>query len=857
MHHHSLSLSPFCRCAYVFLSLAYFLRLWALPESESQLLSRRRQEQELQIISEDCTTKKKIMRKLTKVNQVLAAYLCTFAIERCCGGKNLATGSFHVEIGFKGRLIKPSVIPRPKVMKRQHFTLDQPESTLITRLWANSVEIIQRGSMQNVRFYLGQEGPEIAVYHSKRQDLIEFVFGDMHSMGNQGYIKELEARPFKRRARLRNINRQILYPSVAPLLEMPRPNTAGRFSQGQPPTRSVKTDHLVSADTSAQCWFPPMHLEKDALCLLKENNIKTLDDLDKLREKYSFPSRVQLRIPEEGETILLARPGKARPDKNLLRRSPSNVKGWKKRFFFASGDEWEFFPSMPPDRAQGYFKVSKVLNSKTFQKYFARGRMETSSSNGDNTTSGDEGVIREDIGRIARRAFPDTPDLTLLRWLEGKVQNPFSNLFPSGLSFSSDLRSESLSNSRLSPELRSDVSLSTLTKKAGEKKVATKDASSAATSQPPLKWVVIQEKHPQEDAHDPATKEGEVEASKGKEAMPPPPPKRTKSNKGASNAAMRLTSRTSSTLPGDNLGPMASMMSSAPMARKILNGVILPADKEKVDQFTTDELVTKSFHALGQVVVLVSALTLRSQDHQNDYHFQLDRADSAEVEMVKAQNRASAARLEAEVAELNIKLAKAKKLAIEEFKSFDDFKEAVTDSVASYFGEGFEFCKRQLLHQHPNLGVDVASMEMDVDLAEEEEAAKAGEKEEYNNGGPTPLLDLNNIFFLARCHPIAYLKYGYIFNGDHGALSRERSCIDIGDILMAIKAPCHVIMNGRILILATSTMATKAPYHAIMNGHILVLATSTMATKAPYHVIMNGCILVLATSTMATKTIGN
>ncbi|GFY80321.1 hypothetical protein Acr_01g0001300 [Actinidia rufa] len=33
---------------------------------------------------------------------------------------------------------------------------------------------------------------------------------------------------------------------------------------------------------------------------------------------------------------------KARPEKNLLRGSPSNVKGWKTRFFFASGDEWEF-----------------------------------------------------------------------------------------------------------------------------------------------------------------------------------------------------------------------------------------------------------------------------------------------------------------------------------------------------------------------------------------------------------------------------------------------------------------------------------------------------------------------------------
>ncbi|GFY95430.1 hypothetical protein Acr_10g0008150 [Actinidia rufa] len=201
----------------------------------------------------------------------------------------------------------------------------------------------------------------------------------------------------------------------------------------------------------------------------------------------------------------------------------------------------------------GYFKVLKILNSKTFKKYFARGRMEISSSGGDNITSGDEsesrpsrgdlqhdspsrngsveylGVIREDTGRVARRAFPDILDLTLLSWLREKVQNPFSNLFPSDPSISSDSRSESLYDSGLSLELRSHAmssrgNLSTLTKKAGEKKATTKDAGSAATSQPPLKGVVIQEKHPREDTHDPATKEGEVKASKGKEAMPPPPP---------------------------------------------------------------------------------------------------------------------------------------------------------------------------------------------------------------------------------------------------------------------------------------------------------------------------------------------
>ncbi|GFY95557.1 hypothetical protein Acr_10g0009420 [Actinidia rufa] len=97
-------------------------------------------------------------------------------------------------------------------------------------------------------------------------------------------------------------------------------------------------------------------------------------------------------------------------------------------------------------------------------------------------------------------------------------------------------------------------------------------------------------------------------------------------------------------------------------------------------------------------------------------------------------------RLETEVAELTSKLALAKKLIIEEFKSSDDFKEVVTDSTATYFSDGFEFYKRQLLYQHPNLGVDVASMEMDADLVEEDKVAKTGEKEEDNEGeaNPTP-----------------------------------------------------------------------------------------------------------------------
>lgn len=159
-------------------------------------------------------------------------------------------------------------------------------------------------------------------------------------------------------------------------------------------------------------------------------------------------------------------------------------------------------------------------------------------------------------------------------------------------------------------------------------------------------------------------------------------------------------------------------------------------------------LLTNTEMLFWKVVVFASSLALRSQEHLHDIDFHMARADSAELELVKAQKRAVKAEnrlvelseeglgskpgtevddLKATVAELTNKLAKAKELAIEDFKASGEFKAAVTDSAATYFSEGFEFCKRQLLHQFPNLGVDVANMAMDPSFAVEEEAMKEGE----------------------------------------------------------------------------------------------------------------------------------
>ncbi|GFY87598.1 hypothetical protein Acr_05g0012370 [Actinidia rufa] len=468
----------------------------------------------------------------------------------------------------------------------------------------------------------------------------------------------------------------------------------------------------------------------------------------------------------------------------LVPRIPEQREGVEDEVLFCLGDEWEFpsgvvasdtttrvprswgtpgkscnkLPTLSEVDAKrteailgkiepgGYFEVSKVLGSRTFNKHFAVGCTALSISGGDNTTSGDEGefvthedsveylgVIRRDIGGAIRRAFPGIPDETLLRWLGGKVKDPFTNLLSGMSGSSSDSGSVSISDSELPPELRSDA-MSARGKAKAEKATKT-------TAKPPTKGVVIREKRTREG--DPLIEISEPDASKGKGAVSPPPPKRFKSNRGAINARGRAAEAGTS-IPGGDMG--SESMSDASVARRLLTGVIPASDKKEVDQLSENELVAKSFHALGQVVVFASSLAIRSQEHLHDMDFHMAHADSAELELVKAQNRAVKAEnrlaelneegseagtevddLKATVAELTNKLAKAKEFAIEDFKASGEFKAAVIDSAATYFSEGFEFCKRQLLHQYPNLGVDVANMAMDPSFAEEEEARKEGE----------------------------------------------------------------------------------------------------------------------------------
>ncbi|GFZ19277.1 hypothetical protein Acr_27g0010160 [Actinidia rufa] len=244
------------------------------------------------------------------------------------------------------------------------------------------------------------------------------------------------------------------------------------------------------------------------------------------------------------------------------------------------------------------------------------------------------------------------------------------------------------------------------------------------------------------------------DGSKGKQVAQPPESKKAKIDTGASEAPARppIASGESSSVRrtlGEALGPQASVMASAATAEKILAGVILPADKEKVDRLTFDQVVTKFLHVLGQGVILGSSLAVRSRDFAESALNQKAVAESAEMEMVRAQNwvielegalaeekakgkklaqDADArdkviARLEARISELERSQSVTQgRIIAAAFKESNDFLKAVRGSASSYFSDGFDFCKRQLAHQYPDLGVDLEDVEMDHELLAKEEA---------------------------------------------------------------------------------------------------------------------------------------
>ncbi|GFS41581.1 hypothetical protein Acr_00g0075200 [Actinidia rufa] len=143
------------------------------------------------------------------------------------------------------------------------------------------------------------------------------------------------------------------------------------------------------------------------------------------------------------------------------------------------------------------------------------------------------------------------------------------------------------------------------------------------------------------------------------------------------------------------------------MAEKLIEGVIPPLNKAEENKLELDQAIARLFQGIGEVMVLTSSLASNGREMRDEAIIQQGRSTSIKSEMTHAQKLASD--LERQLVEAGDGGGQASK----------------------YFGEGFDFYKRQLGYLHPDL--DMQDMRIDVDLLEEEEGKeeeKEGEKEE-------------------------------------------------------------------------------------------------------------------------------
>ncbi|GFS40521.1 hypothetical protein Acr_00g0069090 [Actinidia rufa] len=623
---------------------------------------------------------------------------------------------------------------------------------------------------------------------------------------------------------------------------------------------SFMTDELNQSPTSPMEGSPEeSHLIAIHPSVEEKTNIMTLEELNALRDTYSFPSGVQIRLPDEGENITSTRPSEvafyeaafpaglrfplhpnirlilqfynicpAQLVPNAWRSIACSMALWASKFFFVSDDEWEIPEGTSrkgalrvsrtwgiPDKhcnnpprlygdepkvfeeifrsveQSGRFSVPMLLDSKSYRRVFVSPSSRASRMVGDNLLSIEAPSFSSDVGESPnpheqarrespsrddsikylgsirtelRRLLPHIPDLTLLRWTGGKVLDPILDRFLNAPSSNSS--SESCSDSSLLVELESDA----MSKRVSFKKIGEKLEKSAGVSSGtpiPAKGVVIGEKRARESITSSPSKKGKADDGlKGKrvESGLDGKKKATSSSK-ASAAPTAASSRpgegTSAHL-GTVLGP-PSILGSPSVAERLLRGVILPADKEKVDKLTLDQTETKLFHVIGQALVLGSSLAVRSREAGEQASLQEGRVASMETEVARlqklaadleqqlAESRAREQQANDELAkmksdrglltdkleksgllvnELREALNKAKDSAMEEFKSSSEFMVVVEDSASKYFGEGFDFCKVQLRRHHPDLAIDLEGTVVDQDLlAEQDEAAEEREKE--------------------------------------------------------------------------------------------------------------------------------
>ncbi|GFY95447.1 hypothetical protein Acr_10g0008320 [Actinidia rufa] len=330
----------------------------------------------------------------------------------------------------------------------------------------------------------------------------------------------------------------------------------------------------------------------------------TQGDLDRLRESYSFPSSIQIRLPEANAwqslvcTVVLWQAHKFSPSPSTslgvcspyIKTQSQTSDGYTSRLGQrrsclgvsqqCQGMEEEILSWTKLQRLNGIldslvkgdtFAIKKVLESKSFHRCFRLASKSMASSGRD---SG------KDIP--AGRTTPVAGD-------EGESHH-----------------------SRDDPRRA-------MSKKISLKKLALMAGGSKGAS-PAIKGVIIGEKCPQDEMPNiTPNKKGKMASdAKKKGTMSPLDDKKKATSKYRATSSKGETSAVAlkegtSAYPGVVLGLNASILENPITAKKLLEGVIPPIDEEEVGRMDLDSAILMLFHGVGQVVVLASSLIGRGR----------------------------------------------------------------------------------------------------------------------------------------------------------------------------------------------------------------------------------------------------
>ncbi|GFZ09650.1 hypothetical protein Acr_21g0002490 [Actinidia rufa] len=494
---------------------------------------------------------------------------------------------------------------------------------------------------------------------------------------------------------------------------------------------------LSSPESSPSAIFPPVE---------REVNIMTLEDLEQLRESCSIPSSIQIRLPEEGETIMSARlsevafyeadfyvglqlpihpsirmilhfynicPAQLIP--NVWRSVGCAVVLWRYHKVALSLIEFinlfGLYKNPKPNFGWLYFRVrpkrtlfrkypSNVTGWKRIFFFISEDNWEFS-----------EGLSREaEASRVPRlwgllgKRCNKVPTLHKEDFLDNILSSvEGGNLYLVKVFLDSNTFRKSFG--LLSKPMTlgggdkgEDVLIDRTTSVVGSKGEKVRDPildlgllSSSSRSKSRMESKsdlglppsLDQMKHPRKDSITSSSKKGKgAESPKGKEAVLPPEAKKLAKPRDAT-----------STRATPILKPMEGTL----------------ANLEKVDRLTLDQVATKLFHVIRQAIDELTKM-------KNDRDATTDRLAKSEIL----------------VAELRESVAHSKKLVVEEFNDFQGVMKATT---SKYFSERFDFCKWQLHHHHSDLTIDLEGVGLDHDLLEEEEEEKQEKEKEDKKGG--------------------------------------------------------------------------------------------------------------------------